>query len=40
LTLAGAAREPPLPKIEDLKQFFPDLYRDDPVLVTVAQTSN
>jgi len=29
-----------LPKIEDLKQFFPDLYRDDPVLVTAAQTSN
>ena len=28
-----------LPKIEDLKTFFPDLYRDDPVLVT-AQTSN
>ena len=28
-----------LPKIEDLKQFFPDRYRDDPVLVT-AQTSN
>jgi peptide-methionine (S)-S-oxide reductase len=29
-----------LPKIEDLKQFFPGLYRDDPVLVTAAQTSN
>jgi peptide-methionine (S)-S-oxide reductase len=29
-----------LPKIEDLKQFFPDLYRDDPVLVTAAQSSN
>ena len=28
-----------LPKIDDLKQFFPDLYRDDPVLVT-AQSSN
>jgi len=29
-----------LPKIEDLKTFFPDLYRDDPVLVTAAQMSN
>jgi peptide-methionine (S)-S-oxide reductase len=29
-----------LPKIEDLKQFFPDRYRDDPVLVTAAQSSN
>lgn len=29
-----------LPKIEDLRQFFPDLYRDDPVLVTAAQSSN
>lgn len=29
-----------LPKIDDLKQFFPDLYRDDPVLVTTAHTSN
>lgn len=29
-----------LPKIEDLKHFFPDLHRDEPVLVTAAQTSN
>ncbi len=29
-----------LPKIEDLKTFFPEIYRDDPVLVTAAQTSN
>ncbi|HEX6093943.1 MAG TPA: peptide-methionine (S)-S-oxide reductase MsrA [Dongiaceae bacterium] len=29
-----------LPKIEDLKTFFPDLYRDEPVLVSAAQTSN
>jgi peptide-methionine (S)-S-oxide reductase len=28
-----------LPKIENLKTFFPDLYREDPVLVA-AQTSN
>ena len=28
-----------LPKIENLKTFFPELYRDDPVLVA-AQTSN
>ncbi|HKE92839.1 MAG TPA: peptide-methionine (S)-S-oxide reductase MsrA [Povalibacter sp.] len=29
-----------LPKIENLKRIFPDLYRDDPVLVTAAQPSN
>jgi peptide-methionine (S)-S-oxide reductase len=29
-----------LPKIEDLKQFFPELYREEPVLVTAAQGSN
>jgi peptide-methionine (S)-S-oxide reductase len=29
-----------LPKIEDLKTFLPELYRDDPVLVTAAQASN
>jgi peptide-methionine (S)-S-oxide reductase len=28
-----------LPKIENLKTFFPEIYRDDPVLVT-AQSSN
>lgn len=28
-----------LPKIENLKQMFPDLYRDKPVLVTVAKGS-
>jgi peptide-methionine (S)-S-oxide reductase len=29
-----------LPKIENLKRLFPDLYRADPVLVTAAQPSN
>jgi peptide-methionine (S)-S-oxide reductase len=29
-----------LPKIENLKRVFPDLYRADPVLVTAAQPSN
>jgi peptide-methionine (S)-S-oxide reductase len=29
-----------LPKIENLKRIFPELYRDDPVLVTTAQSAN
>src|SRR5882762_1748957 len=29
-----------LPKIEDLKRLFPDLYRADPVLVAAARPSN
>jgi peptide-methionine (S)-S-oxide reductase len=29
-----------LPKIGELKRLFPDLYRDDPVLVTAASPSN
>ncbi len=29
-----------LPKIENLKKLFPDLYRDDPVLVSQAGASN
>ena len=29
-----------LPKVENLKRLFPDLYRDDPVLVMAAQPSN
>jgi peptide-methionine (S)-S-oxide reductase len=29
-----------LPKIEDLKHFFPDLYRQEPVLVAHAGLSN
>jgi peptide-methionine (S)-S-oxide reductase len=29
-----------LPKIENLKRIFPELYRDDPVLVTAAQPTN
>ena len=29
-----------LPKIRDLKRLFPDLYRDDPVLVSEAGLSN
>ncbi len=29
-----------LPKIEELKTFFPEVYRNDPVLVTAAQSSN
>lgn len=29
-----------LPKIEDLRTFFPDLYRVEPVLVSAAQNSN
>ncbi len=28
-----------LPKIANLKQMFPDLYREQPVLVTVAKGS-
>ena len=29
-----------LPKIEGLKTFFPEVYRDEPVLVTAAQSSS
>jgi peptide-methionine (S)-S-oxide reductase len=29
-----------LPKVEDLKQLFPDAYRADPVLVAAARSSN
>jgi peptide-methionine (S)-S-oxide reductase len=29
-----------LPKIDDLKRLFPDLYRDDPVLVAAARPSH
>ena len=29
-----------LPKVENLRQVFPDLYRADPVLVAVAANSN
>jgi peptide-methionine (S)-S-oxide reductase len=29
-----------LPKIENLKRLFPDLYRADPVLVSAARRSN
>ena len=29
-----------LPKVEDLKRMFPDLYRSDPVLVLAARSSN
>jgi peptide-methionine (S)-S-oxide reductase len=29
-----------LPKIDDLKHTFPDLYRADPVLVASARASN
>ena len=29
-----------LPKIDNLKHLFPDLYRDDPVLIMAAQPSN
>ena len=29
-----------LPKIENLKRIFPELYRDQPVLVMAAQPSN
>lgn len=29
-----------LPKIENLKRLFPDLYRDDPMLVSEARPSN
>jgi peptide-methionine (S)-S-oxide reductase len=29
-----------LPKVENLKRIFPELYRADPVLVTAAQPSN
>ena len=29
-----------LPKVEDLKRIFPDLYRKDPVLVAHAGRSN
>ncbi len=29
-----------MPKIENLKQVFPELYREQPVLVTAAQPSN
>ena len=29
-----------LPKVENLKRIFPDLYRDDPVLVSEAGVSN
>jgi peptide-methionine (S)-S-oxide reductase len=29
-----------LPKIENLKQLFPDLYRTDPVLVTASRATN
>ena len=29
-----------MPKIENLRKLFPDLYRNDPVLVSEAKTSN
>jgi peptide-methionine (S)-S-oxide reductase len=29
-----------LPKIENLKRLFPDVYRTDPVLVSTARRSN
>ena len=29
-----------LPKVENLKRIFPDLYRDDPVLVLAGKPSN
>jgi peptide-methionine (S)-S-oxide reductase len=29
-----------LPKVENLKRLFPDLYRDDPVLVSAPATTN
>ncbi|TXH36387.1 MAG: peptide-methionine (S)-S-oxide reductase, partial [Rhodospirillaceae bacterium] len=28
-----------LPKVENLKRLFPDLYRDNPVLVSAAATN-